>query len=290
MIRYDVTEAGLRAAVAAIAPTWLDQAKARTAAFIKAKRYNETSGTWSAIKEAYMSLQANKCAYCERKLGGARFSKVEHDVEHYRPKGNIRLWPSASDKANRNINYGFPTGAAADNGYYWLAYHLLNYATACKTCNSSLKKDCFPIAGKRGGAKKTPAQLRTVEKPFLVYPLGRLDADPEDLITFVGVTPVPKTKSGAKHDRAMVTIDFFELDTREELLYERAELIAGLGLALRNTDGQAKAAAKKLLAAAVKPAAPHSSCARAYLKLEKTDPALAKAQWEAAVDYVGSHS
>jgi hypothetical protein len=293
MIRYEITEAKLRDAVNALSATWLAQADTKTKKFITAKKYDETSGSWSEIKDAYMALQANKCAYCERKLGGARFSKVEHDVEHYRPKGNIRLWPSQSEKTKRGIEYDFTTGEGADNGYYWLAYHLFNYATACKTCNSSLKKDSFPIAGTRGGVKKSPKELRTIEKPFLIYPLGTIDENPAGLITFMGVTPVPKAMTGQKRRRALVTIDFFELDTREELLYERSELITGLWAAMRlKSIGTAadKTQAKARLAAAVKPGAPHSSCAKAYIELAGSDPGLAEAQFNAAVDYVGSHS
>jgi hypothetical protein len=293
MIRYNITEAKLKAAVTTLSANWLTQAETKTKAFITAKKYSETSGSWSEIKDAYMSLQANKCAYCERKLSGPRFGKVEHDVEHYRPKGSIRLWPSPSEVTKRGISYDFPTGGGADKGYYWLAYHLFNYATACKTCNSSLKKDSFPIAGTRGGVKKAPKELRTIEKPFLIYPLGTVDEDPSSLITFVGITPVPKAASGQKRRRALVTIDFFELDTREELLYERAELITALWANLRlKAIGSAadKAQAKARLAAAVKAGAPHSSCAKAFIELAGSDPALAEAQFDAAIDYVASHS
>ena len=94
MIRYDVTPSDLEAAVRRIAPNWLTDAAARTEYFRSVGRYDEDGGTWSAIKDAYMRLQHNKCAYCERKLSGPPEGRIEHDVEHYRPKSVVKAWPT----------------------------------------------------------------------------------------------------------------------------------------------------------------------------------------------------
>lgn len=53
-----------------------------------------------------------KCAYCER------FYKL--DVEHYRPKGEIR---------------GVDNELLSNTGYYWLAYEWSNLLPSCISCN-----------------------------------------------------------------------------------------------------------------------------------------------------------
>lgn len=63
-----------------------------------------------------------KCCYCERK----RDIKLERDVEHYRPKKNVK-------------------DVAGSNGYWWLAYDWENILIACKTCNSIYKGTKFPL-------------------------------------------------------------------------------------------------------------------------------------------------
>ena len=133
MIRYTITEAELVRRVDASVPTWRKRASDRTTRFQIAGRYDEKSAIWSEIKSVFSDLQYDKCAYCERKLadpddGGS----VEHDLEHYRPKSSVEAWPDAA-------KFSFHTGGADTGGYYWLAYHLLNYAVACKKCNSGFK-------------------------------------------------------------------------------------------------------------------------------------------------------
>jgi hypothetical protein len=60
---------------------------------------------------------------------------------------------------------------------------------ACKTCNSTLKKNHFPIEGTRDSASTDPAQMSD-EKALLIYPIGATDDDPEQLIEFEGLSPV----------------------------------------------------------------------------------------------------
>src|SRR5215203_5760547 len=106
MIRYSVTEADLRNAIQAAAATWLAEADRRTAAFKKKRRYFEPPNpTWSAIKGVYMKLQHNKCAYCERRLEGPEYGRVEHDVEHFRPKNAVKVWPTPTQANARAIAY-----------------------------------------------------------------------------------------------------------------------------------------------------------------------------------------
>jgi hypothetical protein len=271
------------------APGWRAEAKKKTDGFKRSRRYNETKGNWSKIKPAYMALQKYKCAYCERRLEGAAYGAIEHDVEHYRPKSSIVEWPTEKMKRVATYAYTFPTGASSAVGYYLLPYELFNYATACKPCNSTLKRNFFPIAGKR--------KIRTVklsdykaEKPYLVYPIGSLDDDPEDLIAFEGALPIPNPnlRNGHRRNRAKVTIDFFSLDIRDNLLKERAEIIDKLWLALTTAadssiDQERKSTAQRIIDIAVAESSPHTNCARSFVMLYQRDRLRAKSAHEAAV-------
>ncbi len=64
-----------------------------------------------------------KCAYCER--------IYKMDVEHYRPKGEVR------DENNKLIKVtGVVAGTQIDHpGYYWLCYEWSNLLPSCITCN-----------------------------------------------------------------------------------------------------------------------------------------------------------
>lgn len=281
MIRYSVSQSDLEAAIRRIAPDWLEDAAARTERFRAASRYNEAQGSWSRIKDAYMAVQHNKCAYCERKLAGPPEGRIEHDVEHYRPKSAVRAWPTEAIRKRRDLTYRFDTGAPLSGGYYLLAYHPFNYATACKTCNSSFKAAYFPIAKTRGPVSDQPADFAS-EGAFIPYPLGQFDDDPERIITFEGILPIPKVKSrnSVRHRRARVTIDFFNLNLREELLEGRARVLdalwAFLELARLLPEGEERAYARNSVDLTTAPDAPHASCARAFLALYDRDRGLAR--------------
>lgn len=274
MVRFEVDLEDIEAQVQVIESTWLARAVQRTQAFIAAGKFDEPSSIWSEIKTVFIELQHQKCAYCERALPGEAFGLAEYDLEHFRPKGRVQAWPAQSD----GLNYAFKTGVANPSGYYWLAYALGNYAVACKSCNSGLKLDRFPIAGARGKAVIEIAVLNKIEKPFLLFPIGN-DDDPRDLIGFLGAVPFTKVKSGRKQRRAQVTIDFFRLGDpkREELFRDRFELI-------RNVWGQIKIVndatsapeeqedAKVTLEVLRSARSPHSSCANAFVQLFEKDP------------------
>jgi hypothetical protein len=220
MIRYPVDRDALLEAIEAEVPGWLARARERTDRLRAAGRYEESSGIWSEIKAVFRRLQAQKCAFCERQLAGEPFGAIEHDVEHYRPKSSVRKWPPAS----RAIRYDFDTGDEFETGYYLLAYSVFNYVTACKVCNTPLKSNYFPIAGRRGSATVDNPDRLARERPFLPFPLGDTDSDPEELISFDGILAVPTSPDLVSHEwrRAAVTIDFFALNEREELRRERA--------------------------------------------------------------------
>jgi hypothetical protein len=293
MVRYDITPAQLSTNINAERPAWLNTAKQKTAA-IKARGFydKETDGQgWGDIKGVYMQLQANKCAYCERKLSGPPYGNREHDVEHFRPKSRLRAWPHATHKhlmdaqTGQLKNYGFPLGLPEETGYAQLAFHPLNYSTACARCNQSLKSDFFPVRAKRQLRQGSPAKMKT-EKALLIYPLGRIDDDPRHLITFAGILPKPVSDAGFARERAEVTIDFFALDS-EDLAEERADILKSLYFPLRVISAgnahQDYADAVTTIQLANSPLAPHSTCSYAFTSLFQANPGLAKEYFDEAI-------
>jgi hypothetical protein len=290
MIRYPILERQLRERVEAIRPGWLERADARTEAFRLAGRYEESSGIWSEIKDAYMNLQGFKCGFCERRLEKSRYGSVEHDVEHFRPKAKVKIWPGATDRLERAIDFDLPLGDDADPGYFLLAYELENYLISCKTCNTRLKGNYFPVAGGRLVDRNRSRDLDD-EDAYLIYPIGARDQDPEDLITFRGILPIPVGVRGHKRRRAEVTIRFFELDTREVLLEERAETILELHLAMTavgHPDMLTSLAASSRVDSIVDRRSPHSNCARSFHDLWLSDNVLAREFVQAALEYLES--
>jgi hypothetical protein len=281
MIAYPVSAGALRDLIAEEgdldpkAKGWLSKAAAATKANIKAKAFiDSAAANWSAIKGVFMRLQHNKCAYCERVLAGEEFGRGEHDVEHFRPKGRVSAWPGNTRSGHlKDFNPAWPLGGESSGGYYKLAYDFRNYATACGRCNSGLKRDYFPVAGKRKVSGDDPEALAS-EKPLLVMPVGDWDTPPESLIWFDGVLPVAAVKTGYGYQRAATTIAFFRLDG-DDLAIERARMLYSLHDALESEAGSAnahrKARAARAIAMATHPSTPHSNCAASYVRLYRDD-------------------
>ena len=293
MIRYAISKTELVNRVDALAPGWRTRAAALQGTVNTRGRYDQDANLWSDIKPVFMAIQANKCIYCERALGGRQFGKGEHDVEHFRPKSAVRAWPPVRKKtagaaAGPAPGYDFDTGAASDIGYYWLAYELDNYATACKSCNSGLKAAYFPILGKRQTALAPVAKLNAREHPLLLFPLGKSAPDPRRLIEFDGIVAKPKSlaASTTAYRRAKVTIDFFDLNGREELLQARFQVVREMYAQYRNlktgATAQDRKDARTAIAELTSAASPHSACAQDYLRLLGTDPVRAHTIMELA--------
>ncbi len=279
MIRYPITLADLEARVDAAVPGWRARAQARTAKFRRKKAYSESSSIWSEVKPVFMELQGNKCGYCERKLAEGDNSSIEFDLEHYRPKSSVAAWPD--DPAS---------GAASPSGYYLLAYDLRNYLASCKKCNSPYKSNYFPVASARQTSTADPVQLAT-EKPLLPHPIGDFDDDPETLITFDGAIPGPAKARGHASRRARVTIAFFSLATREELIRERAEIIRALYIAWEDRNhpvARRRQAALTTINTVQSNKFPHRNCARSFLALCESDPNLAADFFDSADAYIQS--
>ncbi len=268
----------LETRITKINKNWLTDATARTAHFSTEKVYSETKykPNWSKIKRAYMKIQASKCAYCEIKLEDG---VIQHDVEHFRPKSNVKNWLNEKRKTrlkNEGFDINLPLGGAS-KGYYLLPYNIFNYITACKVCNSNLKSDYFPIKNQR----QTPSDdfnLLFTEEPYLPYPLGHFDQDaPEDLISFNGhiaaINPIQTDQQ--KISRAIVTIVFFELNLRPYLLKQRSEVVKKIFEAFNDKfthpDLKRRKKADKDLIRWQKPTSEHTNCARSFYKLCESD-------------------
>ena len=284
MIAYRITLSQLEALVDAHARGWRAKAKKKTARFEAAGTYNEDKGTWSEIKPVYMRLQGGgKCAFCERMLERVDLGLIEQDVEHFRPKKRVLPWPVSDELQQKGVTVR--QGSSASPGYHLLSYHLFNYSASCKPCNSTLKGDRFPIAGRRSSKGSDPAKLTATEKPFLIYPIGDFDDDPESLITFRGTIPRARKTTGHGYHRALVTIDFFQLadpNTRSNLHRERAIILGALFPQLEK--------AKARVAAFTADSAAHSNCSRSFVRLFESNPAQARRIADDAADFLAGIS
>lgn len=297
MIHYPITRKAIKELIKAENPTWLDEATRLTNRFRTLGKYEKSSLGWSAVKPVYMKLQgSSKCAYCERKLEGLKYGKIEQDIEHFRPKGNLGVWPSSL--VFKSIP--FTTVPIKTGGYYLLAYDPLNYAAACKPCNSILKKNYFPMAGTYNLKGDDPASLKS-ERPYLIYPLGTskgrpLDVDPEEIITFHGLSPRPVKQKGHARNRALVTIELFRLDNpsdRDSLFHHRALTIIGLYPVLQKTatgSSSQKSAARDRVKKWLRPSQLHVNCARSFARLFKSNPKQARAFYRLALAFVETSS
>jgi hypothetical protein len=287
MIRVSTTAAALLAAIEAHRPGWAARARARTDAIASSGADPEFPSLWAEIKEIFIKLQCSKCIYCEKELEDR---PIEQDVEHYRPKKIVARWTVPRSLAGEGILVRQLT-RGSEPGYRLLAYNPLNYAASCKTCNSILKQNYFPIAGVRDYASRDPMAM-TGERPFLLYPIGDADDDPQDLIEFAGLSPQPKG-TGFRRQRALVTIWIFQLN-RKWLQKDRALEIMRYYLALERCarpprDAIARAA-KKIVEYMSSPPARHANCLRSFRRLYDSDRAAAERIFHACTRLMGTLS
>jgi hypothetical protein len=273
MIRHALDPARLRADIEREDANWFTKAAERTQALIELGYFDESSSIWSKAKPAFMLLQSNKCAFCERPFTGPNESRIEMDLEHFRPKSAVAVW----EGAQRARSYPQETGAASKNGYYWLANDISNYLAACKICNSDYKRTYFPISGTRCESPRGRVRTLAAEKSYLIYPVGNTDEDPENIITFTGTVARPVAPNGHNHARAAIIIDFFGLNERDQLHIQRAETIERFGNALvAVADGRAMASDQTYVANISNPLIPHAACLRAFKRLWDQDQAAAR--------------
>ncbi len=287
MIRYVLSEADLRTRIEAERPGWLARAKAQTMDNAAAEE-PDFPPLWSEIKQVYINLQHSKCAFCEKLLEG----RVEQDVEHFRPKGKVTAWSPSQALLDAGLVLKQPADGSDEKGYLHLAYHPLNYAMSCKTCNTVFKRNLFPVAGARKtNATKPPAV--SAEKPLLVYPIGDSDDDPNTLLEFAGWTPRPRNADGFGRLRALSVIELFRLNDwqgRKELLAGRARQIQLLYLNHAAIDENATAAvveaAKSNANRMLLDSEPHAGCLRAFARLYHADSGQARAYFVEVSEYL----
>lgn len=237
-----------------------------------------------------MELQGDgKCCFCERKFEG-HFRQYELDPEHFRPKRKVRKWKATRDLIAKGVS---PTDPPVKNsGYYLLSYHLLNYAAACKPCNSGLKKDYFPISGRYDFGGTDPSEMKA-EQPWLLYPIGQLDADPEDVISFHGILPQSRHADPILKLRGLVTIEFFGLDdviARKDVMRERALVLCLLHRWLVKATDEGDPVAAAQVDGMVAPTAAQASCARSFDRLFRSDRTRARELADEAAKFLLSKS
>jgi hypothetical protein len=274
MVRHAIARARLIELIARERPNWIRRARERTATYARAAGYTGGSEFWGEIKNVYIRLQHEKCAYCETKLQGAVLASKVHEVEHFRPKQSVRAWPDPRLPHLKDFIPSWATGEASASGYHQLAYHPFNYAIACTRCNSTLKSNYFPVRGRREVGGTDPSRMAG-EGALLIYPVSDIDDDPRDIVTFDGVLAVPvHGGDGVAYQRAVTTIAFFQLNS-EDLALRRAGILLALWMNLQYLATRPSAGSRAMLEAAVEracaPAGEFSSCSAAFRRRFDTD-------------------
>lgn len=149
-----------------------------------------------SVKEQMMEDQHRKCAYCEQYKNGDFGC-----VEHYRPKGGYDLGSGTS---------------LQQPGYYWLAYDWQNLLFSCSECNTSYKRNHFPLVNEN--AHDIEHRNITNEEPAIINPVT---TDPGDHIEFSEFIIRPKIIDGQESIQGKTTIGVFRLNDRKDLKERR---------------------------------------------------------------------
>ena len=149
-----------------------------------------------SVKEQMMEDQHRKCAYCEQYKNGDFGC-----VEHYRPKGGY------------DLGSGTPL---QQPGYYWLAYDWQNLLFSCSECNTSYKRNHFPLVNEN--TRNIEHRDITNEEPAIINPVT---TDPGDHIEFSEFIIRPKMVDGRESIQGKTTIGVFRLNERKDLKERR---------------------------------------------------------------------
>ena len=176
-----------------------------------------------SVKEQMMEDQHRKCSYCEQ------FKNEDFGcVEHYRPKGGY------------DLGSGTPL---QQPGYYWLAYDWQNLLFSCSECNTSYKRNHFPLVNEN--ARDIEHRDITNEEPAIINPVT---TDPGDHIEFSEFIIRPKMVDGQESIQGKTTIGVFRLNDRKDLkerrrnvweAYNRELIKKAIFQKLNNADGVA---------------------------------------------------
>lgn len=126
-----------------------------------------------SVKSALLRAQFGKCCYCESRFGATSYGAVEH----FRPKGAVQQGPGQGRE--------YP-------GYYWLAYARDNLLVSCEKCNTTHKRDLFPLGDDTARARSHHDDL-DAEYPLFVDPAAE---DPRPHIRFRGAAVIAATRRG----------------------------------------------------------------------------------------------
>lgn len=164
-------------------------------------KFDESVYGHEKVRERLAEDQHNKCCYCESPLDRGT-------IDHFRPKNSVHQEPEEPQRSR---------------GYYWLAYEWRNLYLACSTCNTSCKRDLFPLEDPLARVcHHADADHMDRERPLLLDPC--LD-DPTQHIRFERQTPVALTPRGRR------TIEVLRLD-RPSLETSRGRVLAPIDLML----------------------------------------------------------
>jgi len=180
------------------------------------------------VKEKLAELFGRKCMFCESMLAGTQ----PGDVEHYRPKGKVVVYPKT------------PTAPAhVISGYYWLAAKWPNLLLSCADCNRPrTQDDCDGNARVIGKANFFPLVDETKrangawriqhEEPLLLNPCSD---DPGAHLVFLEDGRVEaRMIGGAPSPKGTASIHYLGL-ARAELLQMRARHGRMVRAAIRHT-------------------------------------------------------
>jgi len=199
------------------------------------------------VKQALLTLQHGKCAFCEAKITHIAFG----DVEHYRPKGGFRQRRK---------------GALKLPGYYWLAYDWHNLLVSCAVCNQRFKGNRFPLALHSPRARSPRHDLGR-ERPLFLNPA---EDDPAQHLGFRDHVVYAVNDS----PRGKATRQGLGLN-RTKLKEDRERYLAPLRLVLTLAQSPAsphRAEARLFLRRTVQPDAPYTAMVRAWLAAEGYNP------------------
>ena len=189
---------------------------------------------------------SGKCAYCEKDLR----EEAAH-VDHFRPQKSV---------INNNGKRIYP-------GYYWLAYQWENLYMSCLACNSSYKKDFFPLVMEENRARSHHDSIDD-EEPLLIDP-GKEGDDPRNHIRFRFDFP----ESHLDSEKGKKTIEILKLDDekkRPNLIKDRLKVLNRLITIRRIIENalllpEELEICKQILLDAVEPSAEYSSMAKDFL-------------------------
>ena len=194
-----------------------------------------------SVKSTLLQAQFGKCCYCESRFGATSYGAVEH----FRPKGAVRQGPDQGRE--------YP-------GYYWLAYAWSNLLASCEKCNTTHKRDLFPL-GDDGARARSHHDDLNAERPLFVDPAAE---DPEPHIRFRGAAVVAATRRG----QAMIEGVGLRRSDLEEARMERLGHLRCLRQIVELEDRVAMEeveSARRELDEAISPQAKYCAMAREFL-------------------------